>query len=168
MLLHIELLLQIDTFKNISALGDWNWGFILQLGDAMKTVSWISCIPNYALWLFLFCTTLEWLWWIKFPLENFCTLAPYELVLGIFCFVCCLTRMACTSTSNQLSWGLTYFANDDIILSMPRTDDLELVLRYWNFVSYSVCFLCSKLKVNRGATDIWGQWVEYYIIWSPF
>ena len=71
----------------------------------------------------------------------------------------------CTNIS--LSWGLTYFANDDIILSMPRTDDLELVLRYWNFVSYSVCFLCSKLKVNRGATNIWGQCVEYYIIWSP-
>ena len=131
MLLHIELLLQIDTFKNISALGDWNWGCILQLGDAMKTVSWISCMhqpnqsfwyvifaelrwygtlvscraalpfPNYALWLFLFCTTLEWLWLIKFSLENFCTLAPYELVLGIFCSVCCLTRIACTSTSNQ-------------------------------------------------------------------
>jgi len=91
---------------------------------------------------------------VFFYLFFFALAATYDWVSG-----------NCTNIS--LSWGLTYFANDDIILSMPRTDDLELVLRYWNFVSYSVCFLCSKLKVNRGATDIWGQCVEYYIIWSP-
>jgi len=86
-----------DTFKNILGVHPAAW-------RCYETP--VSCcaalpFPNYALWLFLFCTTLEWLWWIKFPLENFCTLAPYELVLGIFCSVCCLTRMACTSTSNQ-------------------------------------------------------------------
>ena len=37
----------------------------------------------------------------KFPLENFYTLAPYELVLGIIYSVCCLTRMACTGTTVQ-------------------------------------------------------------------
>ena len=97
---------------------------------------------------------------------------PWDMILVFFYLF--LFALAATydwvsgnCTNISLSWGLTYFANDDIILSMPRTDDLELVLRYWNFVSYSVCFLCSKLKVNRGATDIWGQCVEYYIIWSP-
>ena len=68
--------------------------------------------------LFLFCTTLEWLWWFKFPLDCFCTLPSSELVPPICCLtrmantilvttsrpkkyailsVCCLTRMACNS-----------------------------------------------------------------------
>lgn len=75
--------------------------------------------------------------WVFFYLLLFALAATYDWVSG-----------NCTNIS--LSWGLTYFANDNIILSMSttlrRTDDLELMLRYWNFVSYSVCFLCSKLK----------------------
>jgi len=53
---------------------------------------------------------------VFFYLFFFALAATYDWVYG-----------NCTNIS--LSWGLTYFANDDIILSMPRTDDLELVLR---------------------------------------
>jgi len=28
-----------------------------------------------------------------------------------------------------------------------------------------LCFLCSKIKVNQGASYIWGQFVQYYIIY---
>jgi len=43
--------------------------------------------------LFLFHTTIEFLWWFNFPLESFCTPSS-ELVPGIFYSVCCLTSMA--------------------------------------------------------------------------
>ena len=99
---YLEYIAYINLINHFDMWYLWSW-------DDMKPQSRAALLsPSLTMPcdFFLFCTTLEWLWWIKFPWENFCTLAPYELVLGIFCSVCCLTRMSEASCGKQ--WHGTY------------------------------------------------------------